>query len=111
MSALNTACCMHDPRDEELLKSMAGGGTDRVVGGERETFVLPDGTMQRVFLSLNDHEVDAGGGSVDQYTAAARRSDAVTRLFRHHGANALRSVHGEVPDAWRELWNGESPAV
>jgi hypothetical protein len=104
-SALNTPHCMRDPRDVELLRSHAGAATDRFIGGEREAFLLPDGTMQRVFLSLNQ-------GSSSQYTAAKRRADSATREFRHHGAIALRdSGDGEVPAEWRRLWDGEHEAL
>ncbi len=109
ITALNTAHCMHDARDVELLTSMAGDGTDRFQGGEREAFVLPDGRMQRVFLSLNGHDVGGFATGVAQYTAAGRRSDDGTRMFRHHGAIALRDTHGEVPVEWRSLWDGNHP--
>jgi hypothetical protein len=111
MTALNTAHCLHDARDEALLKSMAGDATDRFVGGEREAFVLPDGVMQSVFLSLGGYELNEVAGRASHYTAAGRRADNVTRMFRHHGAKALRAVHDETPAAWRELWDDESPAV
>lgn len=105
ISALNTAHCMHDPRDVALLQSMVGKDTDDFDGGEREAFVLPDGTMQRVFLSLNDYAIGEYGGKVVQYTAEARRSEGASRMFRHHGAIALRAVHDELPAAWRDLWD------
>lgn len=109
ITALNTPHCMHDARDVELLTKYAGDATDRFQGGEREAFVLPDGGMQRVFLSLNGHDVGDFGTGVAQYTAAARRSDDGTRMFRHHGAAALRDTHGEVPVEWRSLWDGTHP--
>ena len=104
LSALNTAHCMRDPRDVELLRSYAGAETDRFAGGERETFLLPDGTMQRVFLSL-------GQGRASQYTAATRRDDGATSLFRHHGALALGELHDELPGEWRALWDGTHPEL
>jgi hypothetical protein len=56
LSALNTAHCLRDPREEALLQSMAGAATDRFQGGEREAFVSPAGAMGTVFLSLSGHE-------------------------------------------------------
>jgi hypothetical protein len=96
---------MRDPRDIALLRSFVGNDTDDFDGGEREAFVLPDGTMSTVFLSLNDHAVGEYGGVVKQYTAEGRRSDGAARMFRRHGAAALRALHGELPAAWHELWD------
>jgi hypothetical protein len=104
LSALNTPHCMRDPRDVELLRGYAGVDTDRFIGGEREAFLLPGGAMQRVFLSLNQ-------GAISQYTAATRRAESATREFRHHGAIALRDVHGDLPAEWRLLWDGEHEAL
>lgn len=111
ISALNTPHCMRDPRDVALLTSLVAKDTDDFDGGEREAFVLPDGTMQRVFLSLNGHALGDYDSVGKQYTAAERRADASTRMFRHHGAIALRTLHGELPAAWRELWDAEHPEV
>lgn len=109
VSALNTPHCMHDPRDVALLQAFVSKDTDRFAGGEREAFVLPDGTMQCVFLSLNGCDVGEFGKEANQYTAAGRRDEAAVRLFRHHGAVALRALHGELPTAWRELWDDDHP--
>lgn len=111
ISALNTPHCMHDRRDVALLASFVDKKTDDFDGGEREAFVLPDGTMQRVFLSLNGHALGDYDSVGTQYTAADRRADSSTRMFRHHGAIALRAVHEELPAAWRELWHVDHPQV
>lgn len=108
VSALNTPHCMHDPRDVEQLRKCVSSQTARFDGGEREAFVLPDGTMQTVFLSLSGRAIGEYDGTCYQYTAAGRRADNVPRLFRHYGAIALRAVHGELPEAWNRIWDGES---
>ncbi|HEX6810771.1 MAG TPA: hypothetical protein VF384_04025 [Planctomycetota bacterium] len=105
ISALNTPHCMHDARDVELLRKCVRADTDDFDGGEREAFVLPDGTMQTVFMSLHGRAMHEHGTVCSQYTAEGRRSDDVPRAFRHHGAIALRAVHGRVPEAWDELWS------
>ena len=109
VSALNTPHCMHDPRDVELLTRYVSSQTDDFDGGEREAFVLPDGTMQTVFLSLSGHAIGEHNGKCSQYTAAGRRADEVTRCFRHYGAIALRAVMEELPEPWNKIWDGELP--
>jgi len=111
VSSLNTAHCMRDPRDVELLRSKISEHTDDFDGGERETFLLPDGTMQTVFLSLNGHAMREYESRSAQYTAAGRRADDALRMFRHHGSIALRAVHGDLPAAWRELLEADHPVV
>lgn len=111
VSALNTPHCMHDPRDVELLRKCVSDATDDFDGGEREAFVLPDGTMQTVFLSLSGHAIGEHGSKCSHYTAAGRRGEQVSRCFRHYGAIALRAVHGELPEAWNQIWDGESADV
>lgn len=111
ISALNTPHCMPDPRDVAVLQGCVSESTDLFLGGEREVFVLPDGTMQRVFLSLNGHAVGEYSSGAAQYTATGRRSEDATRMFRHYGSLALRALHDELPAAWRELWDLEHPAV
>lgn len=108
VSERNTPDCMRDRRDLELLARYAGGATDDFDGGEREVFVLPDGRMQRVFLSL--HGTHAGNGCT-QMTAAGRRSDDAVALFRTHGAAALQQLHGELPADWQAIWDGKAPQL
>lgn len=111
ITALNTQQCMRDPRDAAILRANIRDDTDDFDGGEREAFVLPDGTMQRVFLSLHGYECGENEGRCSHYTAAGRRDEEVTRVFRANGAIALRAVHGELPQRWRELWDDGDPAV
>lgn len=111
ISALNTPQCMRDPRDAAILRANIRDDTDDFDGGEREAFVLPDGTMQRVFLSLHGYECGEFEGRCSHYTAAGRRDAEVTRMFRANGAIALSAVHGELPPRWRELWDDSDPVV
>ncbi len=111
LSALNTLHCMRDPRDEALLRAAIRKDTDDFDGGEREAFLLPDGTMLPVFLSLHGRDMDEWEIRCSQYTAAGRRTEGAVASFRHHGAEALRKVHGELPERWRELWDARDPAV
>jgi hypothetical protein len=109
VSALNTPHCMRDPRDVELLTKYVSPQTDDFDGGEREAFVLPDGTMQTVFLSLSGHAIGEYSSKCSHYTAAGRRADEVSRCFRHYGAIALRAVQDELPEAWHKIWDSELP--
>lgn len=111
VSALNTPHCMQDPRDVELLTKYVSSQTDDFDGGEREAFVLPDGTMQTVFLSLSGHAIGDCIGKCSHYTAAGRRAEQASSCFRHYGAIALRAVHGELPEAWDQIWDSESAEV
>lgn len=111
VSALNTPHCMQDPRDVELLRKCVSPETDDFDGGEREAFVLPDGTMQTVFLSLSGNAIGEYSSKCSHYTAAGRRGEQVTRCFRHYGAIALRAVHGELPEKWDQIWDGENAEV
>ncbi|MCA8951932.1 MAG: hypothetical protein KDE27_20655 [Planctomycetes bacterium] len=111
ISALNTPDCMRDPRDAELLRNAIADDTDDFDGGEREAFVLPDGTMTRVFLSLHGREVGEHRSVAEHFTAEGRRAEAVVRTFRERGAMALTSVHGELPARWRQLWDDDDPTV
>ena len=111
ISALNTQHCMRDPRDAEILRASIRKDTDDFDGGEREAFLLPDGTMLPVFLSLHGKDANEWESRATHYTAAGRRAEAAVAMFRHRGAEALRRVHGEVPERWRSLWDDEDPAV
>src|SRR5262245_1099571 len=102
---------MQDPRDVELLTKYVNSQTDDFDGGEREAFVLPDGTMQTVFLSLSGHAIGEYSSKCSHYTAAGRRADEVSRCFRHYGAIALRAVHGDLPEVWNQIWDGENAEV
>lgn len=107
-TARNTCDLLVDPRDDALLARYAQSSGEQFVGGEREAFVLPDGTMLDVFLSL------AGPSHPDgkaHGTAAGRRSDRATALFERHAAAALRRAHGSLPAAWASYWNGTAPTV
>jgi hypothetical protein len=105
LSARNTAECMVDPRDAALLASYARASSERFVGGEREVFVLPDGTMQDVFTSLRATE------KADHMTAAGRRAEIATAKFRAHAERALRSWGGVLPEDWAGYWDGSAPGV
>lgn len=111
ISALNTPHCLRDPRDAEILRGQIRPDTGDFGGGEREAFLLPDGRMQRVFLSLNGHATGEYGGVAGQYTRAGRRAEAASAMFRKHGAIALQALHGELPAVWQELWNPAHEAV
>jgi hypothetical protein len=45
LSALNTPECMADARDASVLEACAKDCSERFQGGEREAFLLPDGTL------------------------------------------------------------------
>lgn len=107
-SALNTPDLIGDPRDVDLLAGYARAGRERFVGGEREAFLLPDGTMMDVFMSL--HGPDGVSGPKAHGTAAARRSAAATALFRRHGEAALLRCGG-LPEEWGAYWDGTAEAV
>jgi hypothetical protein len=108
ISALNTPACLADPRDQGLLASYVRPETDDFDGGEREAFLLPDGTMLPVFMSL--HGPDAANGCL-QMTGAGRRSDLALQPFREHAEQALRRTHGGVAQDWAQLWSGEHPSL
>lgn len=101
VSELNTPQCMRDPRDLELLRHYISSDTDDFDGGEREAFVLPDGTMQGVFLSLGSL-----GDDGQQLTAAGRRSEAALSQFRRHAVTALLALHERLPTEWDAIWDG-----
>lgn len=107
ISARNTPECMHDPRDVDLLGHYARTTGEQFQGGEREAFVLPDGTMQQVFLSL--HGPDRWNGQLHM-TAAGRRSELAVQPFRQHAERALRAAGG-LPEAWDAIWRGEHELV
>ncbi|MCA8966687.1 MAG: hypothetical protein H6838_08360 [Planctomycetes bacterium] len=111
VTALNTLHCMRDPRDEALLRAAIRKDTDDFDGGEREAFLLPDGTMLPVFLSLHGRDMNEWEERASHYTAEGRRAENAVVEFRHRGADALRRVHGELPEAWRQLWDLDHPAV
>ncbi|HEX5050676.1 MAG TPA: hypothetical protein VFZ65_02790 [Planctomycetota bacterium] len=108
ISACNTPDEMRDARDAALL---AKYDATTFRGGEREAFVLPDGTMQQVFLSLNGCDLTSYSGGRCHYTAEARRDEGAVRLFRHRGALALKALHGDLPGPWRETWDGGGEAT
>lgn len=108
ITARNTADLLVDPRDLELLDRFAERTGERFQGGERELFVLPDGTPQRVFLSLHglrreEHDT--------HYTAAGRRSEAALAPFLQHAERALRTLHGELPAAFAAIADGTDAAL
>lgn len=107
-SALNTPGCFRDPRDAETLARYVDPDLDDFDGGEREAFVLPDGTMLDVFLSL--HGPDRWSGHT-HYTREGRRSEDAARPFREHAEDALRRVHGALPEDWEAIWAGQTDAV
>jgi hypothetical protein len=107
LSALNTPECMADARDASVLEACAKDCSERFQGGEREAFLLPDGTIQEVFMSLH------GTNTVNhdmQMTAAGRRAEDSWRLFRHYGFRALRELD-ERPAEWDAIWDGKSERV
>lgn len=107
-SALNTPQHIAQAADRELLAKCAGEQRSMFVGGEREAFLLPDGTMQQVFLSL--HGPDERNGCV-QMTAAGRSSEDAVLLFRRHAERALLRLHGELPANWAAIWSGQHPSI
>ncbi len=111
VTALNTLHCMRDPRDEALLRAAIRDDTDDFDGGEREAFLLPDGTMLPVFMSLHGREMTEWETRASHYTGDGRRDETTVAEFRHRGADALRRVHGELPEKWRQLWDPEHSAV
>lgn len=104
-SACNTADRIDDPADVACLAAYAASSGEGFVGGEREAFVLPDGTMLDVFLSLRDGQV------ASHATAAARRSERAVRPFRAHAEQALQRLLGELPADWASYWDGTAAAV
>lgn len=107
-SALNTPQHISSPADAELLAKCAGKQKGTFFGGEREAFLLPDGTMQRVFLSL--HGPDERNGCV-QMTAKGRRSEDAVWQFKAHAERALIALHGELPADWDAIWEGKHESV
>jgi hypothetical protein len=107
-SALNTAECMHDPRDAELLRKIAGKSAGRYQGGERESFVLPDGTMQDVFLSLHGSDQHNGQAHMN---GKGRRSDDAVQPFRKFAGKALKTIAVELPADWDAIWDGTAACV
>lgn len=108
ITARNTAELLQDPRDLELLDDLAARTGEPFQGGERELFLLPDGTPQRVFLSL--HGTDQRNGCV-QFTAAGRRSAEASALFWRHAERALVAVHGALPAAFTAIRDGSAPGL
>lgn len=108
ISARNTPECLDDPRDLETLVGCASAGGDDFDGGEREAFILPDGTMQSVFLSLHGRVPDDG---TTHFTCAGRRTEDAVIPFRQHAIAALEQAHGELPEDWDAIWAGDDPEV
>jgi hypothetical protein len=97
--------------DQQLQKAPRGrfgnGAGARLLAGEREVFLTPDGEIVDIFLSLN-----AGGSGKNQYTDAVRRAPeaAVARFFAG-AAKALLATHGELPADFDALRDGTAPQV
>src|SRR5690606_309581 len=77
-------------------------------GGEREAFILPDGRMLEVFMSL--HGTWRLNGKT-HYTRAGRRSEDAVALFRQHAETALRAVPAGLPADWDAIWAGTAEEV
>jgi hypothetical protein len=111
ISALNTPHCLRDPADAELLRSYIRTDTDDWDGGEREAFVLPDGSMLPVFLSLHGRNHDEWTSRASHYTAAERRAEAAVQVFRTWGERVLQRIHGAPSPRWAAIWAPGDAAV
>lgn len=107
-SALNTADRIPDAADAALLRSYVREGGEQFQGGEREAFLLPDGTLLDVFMSLHGPNKQAGHAHM---TAAGRRSESAWLAFRAHAEAALRRAAGDLPDDWASYWDGSAAKV
>lgn len=111
VSALNTSHCLRDPADAELLRSYIRTDTDDWDGGEREAFVLPDGSMLPVFLSLHGRNHDEWTSRASHYTAAERRAESAAQVFRTWAERVLLRIHGEPSARWAAIWAPGDAAV
>lgn len=109
ISALNTPELLRDPRDAKTLQGFVSKATDDFNGGEREAFILPDGKMQRVFLSLRGKGRGRKGDV--HYTRAGRRSDSACGVFKDEAKKALRRCKQGLPEDWKQIWAGTHPEV
>ena len=108
ISALNTVQCLADPRDAETLARYVDPKGEDFDGGEREVFILPDGTMLGVFLSLHG-SVPLNGKT--HFTRAGRHTEDAVVVFKRHAREALERTDGGVPPDWAEVWEGGTEDV
>jgi hypothetical protein len=108
LSARNNKELLGDARDLALLESISKATGEPFQGGERELFLLPDGTPQRVFLSSH---ADGNSNESTHRTAAKRRTEAAVRPWRRHAEAALRAVHEDLPEPWARAWSPEAAEV
>jgi len=105
---LGTGFLIERAEDRALLEALAEKhGRRHFHGGEREIFFTPGGELIRVGMTLH-----AGGHAHEQMTRAnrAKPERAVERFFRY-AAEALRRVHGRLPDGFEAPGDGLDPAV